>query len=414
MKYLLITILAFLVAMLVSVLVYPLALSYAKRHNIVDNPNARKLQRVPVPVLGGVVVYTGILAGSLVLFMFMKERLLSWGLLGMTVMLIIGLIDDRKNLSATLRFVVEILMVSGFIAMTGVYLDDFHGLWGFHELSPWFGIPLSVFAGVGVINAVNLIDGVDGYSSGYSMLACVCFALVFHSVWGLTMVCVAVVVAGALLPFFMHNVFGVRSKMFIGDGGTLMLGMLMVVFLFCAISSKTKCNKLEDINISLPALCIAVFSIPVFDTLRVMLMRIWRGKSPFRPDKTHLHHLYIDMGFSHLGAALAILMVNMLIVVLWLLSWLLGASINLQTHFVLVLGILATFVFYKVMKVQQNSGPLDDEGYPQGTPLWHWFCHLGYLSHREKGRVWRNLRWLMDSRYLSRLYVKFFHRIMKS
>lgn len=410
MNYPLITILVFLVAMVVSALVYPVVLSYAKRHNIVDNPNARKLQRVPVPVMGGIVVYAGTLAGSLVLFMFMKEHLLLWGLLGMTMMLIIGIADDMRNLSAILRFVVEILMVAGFIVMTGVYLDDFHGLWGINELPPWFGIPFSVFAGVGVINAVNLIDGVDGYSSGYSMLACGCFALMFHSVWSPTMVCMAVIVAGALLPFFMHNVFGVRSKMFIGDGGTLMLGMLMVMFLFFAISSKTNCNQLEDWNMSLVALCLAVTSIPVFDTLRVMLMRMLRGKSPFRPDKTHLHHLYIDMGFSHLGAALSILMVNMLIVALWLLSWLLGASIDLQTYLVLALGVLTTFVFYKVMKVQQNSGPLDEEGFPQGTPVWHWFCHLGELSHREKGRVWRSLRRLVDSHFISHFFTSAFRR----
>ena len=159
------------------------------------------------------------------------------------------------------------------------------------------------------------------------------------------MVCMAVIVAGALLPFFMHNVFGMRSKMFIGDGGTLMLGMLMVMFLSFAISSKTNCNQLEDRNMGLAALCIAVFCIPVFDTLRVMLMRILRGKSPFRPDKTHLHHLFIDMGFSHLGAALSILIVNLTIVCLWLASWLLGASVNLQTYIVLTLGVLATFVF---------------------------------------------------------------------
>ena len=410
MNYPLITILVFLVAMVVSALVYPAVLSYAKRYNIVDNPNARKLQRVPVPVLGGVVVYAGTMAGSLVLFMFMKESLLLWGLLGMTMMLIIGVIDDRRNLSATLRFVVEILMVTVFIVVTGVYLDDFHGLWGINELPLWFGIPFSVITGVGVINAVNLIDGVDGYSSGYIMLACGCFALTFHSVWSPTMVCMAVIVVGALLPFFMHNVFGVRSKMFIGDGGTLMLGMLMVMFLFFAISSKTNCNQLEDLNLSLPALCLAVTSIPVFDTLRVMLMRMLRGKSPFRPDKTHLHHLYIDMGFSHLGAAMSILMVNMLIVALLLLSWLLDASIDLQMYFVLALGFLATFVFYKVMKVQQNSGPRDEEGFPQGTSVWHWFCHLGELSHREKGRIWRSLRHLMDSHFISLIFTSAFRR----
>lgn len=155
-------------------------------------------------------------------------------------------------------------------------------------------------------------------------------------------------------------------------------------------------------------MCEAVFCIPVFDTLRVFVMRIQRGKSPFRPDKTHLHHLFIDMGFSHLGAALSILILNLAVVGLWYLSWQLGASINVQAYIATGLGFLVTFVFYKVMRAQQNGGPLDEDGYPQGTALWHSFKYLGFLSHREKGRVWWFFRWLMDSNFLSRFYLRLF------
>lgn len=393
------SLLVFMVAIVVSTMAFPTTIRFAKRHNIVDNPNARKLQRMPVPILGGVVVYIGIVAGLIVLFFFVKETLLLWGLLAMTVLMTIGIWDDIKYLSATTRFIGEIVMVTLFILMTDVYIDDFHGLWGVDQLSPWVGIPLSVFIGVGIINAVNLIDGVDGYSSGYGMLACGMFALAFHTVWSIPMVCMAVIVTGALLPFFLHNVFGVRSKMFIGDGGTLMLGMLMVVFLFFALSSKTNCAQLEDAGICLPAMSLAVLCVPVFDTLRVMTMRILRGKSPFRPDKTHLHHLFIDMGFAHLGAALSILLINTAIVAVWFFTWKLGASYDVQAYVVIGLGILMTFVFYNVMKKQQNSGPLDEEGFPQGTWLWHRFCALGAHSHREKRRLWRFLRWLMDKQF---------------
>ena len=147
MNYTLIAVCMSVVSMLVSILAYPLVLRYAREHNIVDNPNARKLQRVPVPVLGGVVVYLGILAGSLVMFVFIRDPLLLWGLIGMTIMLFIGVLDDIRNLSALLRFVVEILIVGSFIAITGVYIDNFHGLWGISEISPWIGIPLSIFSG---------------------------------------------------------------------------------------------------------------------------------------------------------------------------------------------------------------------------------------------------------------------------
>ena len=171
-----------LLALVTSGAVFPHALMFARRHGIVDNPNARKLQRVPVPVFGGVVVYAGILVGGLALMLLMPNWTLMMGLVGMTIMIIIGTWDDIKDLSAMLRFVIEIALVCTFIGATGIYIDDFHGLWGIHELSPWIGIPFSVITGVGVINAVNLIDGVDGYSSGYGMLACTCFAFAFWTV----------------------------------------------------------------------------------------------------------------------------------------------------------------------------------------------------------------------------------------
>lgn len=391
-----IAIIVFIVALLTSAMVFPMALRFARKHDIVDNPNARKLQRVPVPVFGGIVVYLGVLAGWLVLMLFMKSEVLSWGLVAMTIMMAIGMWDDMRDLSATLRFVIEFALVGAFIAVTGVYIDDFHGLWGIHELTPWLAIPLSLVVGVGIINAVNLIDGVDGYSSGYGILACLCVAIAFWQVWNPVMVCLTVIVIGAIIPFFLHNVFGARSKMFIGDGGTLMLGTLMAVMIFCSLSSKFGLEALEDKGMSLIAFTIAVACIPVFDTLRVMTMRILRGNSPFKPDKTHLHHLFIDMGFSHLGAALSILLINASVVLIWLLSWKLGASIDVQTYIVVALGFAVTFGFYKYMKNQQNGGPVDEEGYPQGSKVWHIAQKVGDFTHREDKRFWRTMRDLMD------------------
>ncbi len=391
-----IAILVALVAMVTSLMVFPVALRFALSHGIVDNPNARKLQRVPIPVFGGIVVYSGILVGSLVLWLFYHSVLLQWGMVAMSVMMIIGIWDDRKDISALLRLAIEIFLVGAFMALTGVYIDDFHGLWGIHELEPIVGIPMSLFFGVGLINAINLIDGVDGYSSGYGMLACACFAIAFKQVWDPKMVCMALIVIGALLPFFLHNVFGQKSKMFIGDGGTLMLGMLMVMMSFYSMSGQGSMDKLEENGLCIPAFLVSVACIPLFDTFRVMTMRMLRGHSPFKPDKTHLHHLFIDMGFSHLGAALFILLINSLVVMVWFLTWRLGASMDVQMYVVLAMGMIVTFGFYKFMKLQQNGGPLDEEGYPQGTKIWYLACKLGEKTHREDKRSWRMMSNLMD------------------
>lgn len=391
-----IAIIVTLVAMLTSALVFPFALRFALKHDIVDKPNARKLQRSPVPVFGGVVVYSGILAGGLVLLFFFPSAMLAWILFSVALMMVIGTWDDINGLPAFVRLLVEVLLVGGFIATTGIYIDNLHGLWGVYEMDPLYAIPISIFAGVGTINAINMIDGVDGYSSGYAMLACLCFALAFHSAWTPGMVCLTMIAGGALLPFFMHNVFGARSRMFIGDGGTLMLGMLLTSLAFSALSSKVGLGPLEDQNVCIPALVIGVGCIPLFDAVRVMFVRMIHGKSPLKADKSHLHHLFIDMGFSHLGAALFIIQMNIVVLLGWWLSWYLGASMDLQLYIVVAMALMVTAGVYSLMRWQQNGGPVDEEGYPQGTKLWYLLCRLGEWTHKENKRAWRMMRFIMD------------------
>jgi UDP-N-acetylmuramyl pentapeptide phosphotransferase/UDP-N-acetylglucosamine-1-phosphate transferase len=392
-----------LASMLTSAMVFPLALRFAQKNGIVDQPNARKLQRVPVPVFGGVVVYSGILVGGIVLQLFYQSPMLALILFATMIMMMIGTWDDIKGLPVVVRLLVEVLLVAGFIATTGIYIDNFHGLWGVYQLDPWWAIPFSIFAGVGTINAINMIDGVDGYSSGYAMLACLCFAIVFHAVWTPGMVCLTMISGGALLPFFMHNVFGTRSRMFIGDGGTLMLGMLLTVLAFSSLSSQVGLGGLEEYGICIPAFTLAVGCIPIFDALRVMITRMIHGKSPLKADKSHLHHLFIDMGFSHLGAAMFILQLNILVLLGWLLSWYLGASLDMQLYVVIAMALLVTVGVYCLLRAHQNGGRVDEEGYPTGTLLWHFFCRIGEWTHKEDKRAWRIMQLLMDYPFLSRI-----------
>ena len=387
-------ILSFL-SLVVTTVAFPFVLRYARHHKIVDNPDARKLHRRPVPVMGGVAVYAGILAGCLAMFFLVPKASINWSIMAMTVMLLLGVWDDIKNLSAVFRLIVQFGIVGAYMWFTGHYISNFFGLFGIHEISLWVGIPLSLVVGVGTINAINMIDGVDGYSSGYGMMACASFAAVFiavnQSVWS----CLAVIVASSLLPFFMHNVFGKKTKMFIGDGGTMMLGFLMTIFLLGTLSLH-RGSQLEAHGIGVIAMTLAVLCIPIFDILRVMTARMVRGRSPFKPDKSHLHHLFIDMGFSHLGAALFILFMNLTVMLVWLLLWQNGASINTQTIVVVLMGVSVTFGFYKLMRWQQHSGPLGDDGCPQGTSLWHTLCRIGRWSHMEKGVIWCNLQKIVD------------------
>lgn len=379
----------FVVSVLAAIWIYPKILRIALQKNIVDNPDARKLQRVPIPVLGGMAVLFGMLVSLSVCQLFYDCSSLFSIVLAMSVMLYVGTIDDIIELSPRLRFLIEIAVALMLMYTCGYSINCFHGLWGLEEVSLWVSLPLTVVTVVGLINAINLIDGVDGYSSGYSIMACVIFGIFFAYVGDITMVILACTCAASLIPFFLHNVFGRSSKMFIGDGGTLVMGTVMSIFVLNMLKSETFCCVYASWGMGLVPLTLAILSIPVFDTVRVMSMRMLRGASPFHPDKTHLHHLFIDMGFSHIGTTVGILVINLLIIFVWLLSYKLGGSIDVQLYVVLAMALCSTFGFYGLMRRSQRA----DNG------IWHCMQRLGKVTHVERKGIFLWLQRLMDGKF---------------
>lgn len=366
-----------LIAIICTGWIYPYILDVAKAKNIVDNPDARKLQRVPIPVLGGLTVVFGILSGLMAFNMFGDFSDMFPTFATIIIILIIGLIDDMISLSPRVRFVVEIILVLYLIKTTGCQLNDFHGLWGVGLIPNYVSVPLTIFACVGIINAVNLIDGVDGYSSGYSIVSCAMFGIMFYALGDIRMVALAAIVAASLLPFFLHNVFGKNSKMFIGDAGTLSLGIIFSVFVMTIISSKQSIEGLPN-NLGVVPFTLAVLCVPVFDTLRVMSVRILKGRSPFSPDRTHLHHLFLELGYSHIGSALSIIMINLFVVLCWFLAFKAGLSINTQLYIVVVFGILMTFMFYPFVHVQIRKQTL----------FYRVLRRIGIFTHAERKGFW--------------------------
>lgn len=265
--------------------------------------------------------------------------------------------DDILSLSPRLRFIIEIMVVALLVMANNQSIDNFYGLWGLNTINQWIAFPLTIFAAVGIINAINLIDGVDGLSSGYGVMASIAFAVLFSLAGDISMLTLAVVTAGSLIPFFFHNVFGKSSKMFIGDGGTLVLGVVFSSFVINTLTDGSVVGKFADSGFGLIPFTLAALSIPVFDTLRVMLARIARGTSPFSPDKTHLHHLFIELGFSHAGTTVSILTLNTLIIILQLLSWQLGCSVDVQLYIVIGASLLCTVGFYYGTKAMSETNP---------------------------------------------------------
>lgn len=375
----------FTIALLLVGWIHPKLVKIALMKGIVDNPDERKLQRVPVPVLGGVAVFFGAVAGIGCTNALVDCSQLFIVVMAMMIMLYVGTMDDILNLTPSLRFLIEICTVLVLVFVGNYRIDDFHGLWGIGAIPYTASVMLTVFAAVGIINATNLIDGVDGLMSGFCVMASVMFGTLFFLAGDAMMTVLAAVSAGALIPFFLHNVFGKTSKMFIGDGGAMVMGVVMSIFVIKVLQSNSPSALHVDPNMGLVAFTLAVLSVPVFDTLRVMSTRLLRSKSPFHPDKTHLHHLFIELGFSHTGTTVAILTLNALVVLCWWGLYKAGVSVNGQLYAVILLNLMITFGFYHAVKAL-----------PRKCVPHRMLRRIGHLSHIERQGIFSTLQKLMD------------------
>lgn len=379
-------IIPFFIALFLVGWIHPKLVKIALLKNIVDNPDARKLQRTPVPVLGGVAVFFGVVIAIGCMSAVVDCSGLPVVIMAMMAMLYTGTMDDILSLSPGLRFVIEIVVVLLLIFVGGYCIDDFHGLWNIGRFSYWCAVPLTVVAAVGIINAINLVDGVNGLSSGYCIMACLIFGTLFFLAGEAPMTILAAVSVGALIPFFLHNVFGKTSKMFIGDGGTLVMGVVMSVFVIAILQNGSRVAAYVNPNVGLVPFTLAVLSVPVFDTLRVMSTRILKGTSPFRPDKTHLHHMFIDLGCSHVATTLAILGVNMFVVLCWWALEASGFSIAVQLYAVIAVSLLVTSGLYHFMQWHIC----------RDTRFMRAMRRLGYKTHISRTGIFFWLQQVMD------------------
>lgn len=336
--------------------IFPKVLKIAKLKDLVDNPDARKLQKSPVPVLGGLAVFFGLLLGTLCF------AALNGGMQGIvpvllaaSVMLYVGMMDDVLGLSPGSRLLLEILAIAGMIFGSGMCVDSLHGLWGVGTFTWWIAVPLTIFAGVGLINAYNMVDGVNGLSSGLCITCSIFLAIIFWLRQDYVDCALALCFGAALFPFLLHNVFGDKSRMFIGDAGTMVMGTLVSWFMIRVLSGQNPDLYIGQKNAPcLVALMIAIASVPVFDTLRVMTGRLFRGESPFHADKTHLHHIFIALGVSHSITALSEILINAAVVAAWFIAYKCGLGIDLQFYITIIVAVVLVWGTYFFLRYQET------------------------------------------------------------
>ncbi len=309
-------VLSMLMAMLIGWNVRIPVFKMAILKNFVDKPNKRSSHTGCVPNIGGIVVFLAFLCSFLLFAHFGREPELQYVLLGAILIFIVGIYDDMLEISPRKKMKGEMLGILVLIVGGGFYLKTFHGFLGLYEVSPWIGVPLTFVGLLGLVNAINLIDGIDGLCSGVALIDVLFFGVWFFSCGQMEYALLCGVLATSLLPFFFINLFGKRSKMFMGDSGALMVGYLLGVLAikFCEIDVYTQGICMVE---AAPGVVFSVLAIPVLDTLRLFVSRWMHGNSPFAPDKRHLHHkLLIIYNGVHRKATFVILTLNLMFIVL--------------------------------------------------------------------------------------------------
>ena len=382
--------LVLVVSLIATVSVYWPTLRISLLKNIVDIPNARKLQNHPVPVMGGIAVFFGIIVG-LAFFKTLIPATKLFPVLGaMCIVLYIGTIDDIISISAWKRFLLEILVALLIIYGNRYAIINFQGMWGIDFMPRAIATPLTVITVVGLINAVNMIDGIDGLSSAFGIMACGCLGFVSYLSRDYSMGALGFATAGALIPFFMHNVFGNKSKMFLGDGGSMVLGVILSSLVISLLNGNDGLRMFTQARgYSIIAFCLAVMSIPIADTLRVMACRVAGGRSPFAPDKTHLHHYFIMAGFSHISITMIELFMNVLVIVAWVFAWKLGASLEWQLYWVIIVAAILAWGTAAIMNAAQKKN----------GALYSAVKRTGEFTHRRRGPLSETFRGLADRRF---------------
>jgi UDP-GlcNAc:undecaprenyl-phosphate GlcNAc-1-phosphate transferase len=311
------------VSFIISFLAIPVVLQIAEQKKLYDIPDERKVHTRPVASLGGVGIFGGFLLASLLSIQGHLSPEFQYFFAAALVIFFLGLKDDLMVLSASKKFVGQMIAASILIHLGGIRLDSMHGLLGFDTVPEGFGLALSYLTIIVVINSFNLIDGIDGLAASLGILTMLVFGTYFFAIEQQAYALLAFAMAGSLVAFLIFNHH--PAKIFMGDSGSLMIGLVNAILVIKFINSAASPAVSIPIG-SAVAIGFTILIVPLLDTLRVFAIRIFNGRSPFTPDRNHVHHLLLDRGLNHAAVTFTCVGINVFFIVLAYLGRSLGPT----------------------------------------------------------------------------------------
>lgn len=345
---------AFLTAFVLTYLIIPVIIQVAKDKRLLDQPNERSSHALPTPSLGGIGIFAGTICGVVLWTPLAAFGSLQFILAAFVLIFLLGVLDDLIDISAIKKFLGQLLVTVILLAKGQMLVTSFYGVFGIEELPLIASYAISMVAIIGIINAFNLIDGINGLAGSIGLFACLLFGAWFLAVNQLALAVVSFSLAGAIAAFLRYNF--TPSKIFMGDTGSLLIGTV------CAILS----IKFIETNHSIPpdspyvlggapALAVAVLFLPIYDTLSSFIRRVMHRKSPFSPDKAHIHHQLLHLGLSHTQTTLVLMGINVCFVLITLPLHQMGTRFLLGLE--LILALLLAFFLHRINKIASSAPP---------------------------------------------------------
>ncbi len=363
----------------------PKIIVLAKKKKLYDLPdNLRKIHKAVVPNLGGVgIFFAYIIVASLFI---QSSDFPRWNYIvaASTILFVVGIKDDIISLTPTKKFAAQILAAVITVYFADMRLHSLHGIFGIYVLPPWLSIGFSIVGCIFVTNAFNLIDGIDGLAGTISVLCTFVLgiSLAFQGNEGAAYMAFALM--GAIIGFLRYNI--APARIFMGDSGSLFIGFSISVLCILYINSYQPTSIYSSfVHTPKSALIIAlsVLFIPVFDSFRVFITRIAKGKHPFSADRSHLHHYLLDLGFSHSRTVTTLITVNLLIISVSLLVQDYNPNIAIAAILSLTFGLFGILYFMRKNRLarievhQKQTITVSNAAYIDGTSA-------GYSNGKEK------------------------------
>lgn len=295
---------SFLFGFIIPLILIPGIVSYARRKNILYWPDYRSSHLSPVPALGGIAIYMGFL----IPYMIFSGTTLSIKLMiiiSTSLIFILGLIDDLHSIKPLRKLLIIILIAILISNIEGLTINSLNGFLNIHELPNLPAVIITSLLIIFIVNAINLLDGIDGLAGGIVIIILSIFSWIFKKNGYENYVILNLIIIAAVSSFLIYNLWSKKYKIFMGDSGSLFLGLILSITLIRYFNLQK--NIISSYFSTSPVTILALFIVPLFDSVRVFLKRIFMNKSPFLPDRNHIHHTFLKLGFSHRMASLILI-----------------------------------------------------------------------------------------------------------